>query len=208
MLAARMRMSAVTPLFLEKRDSAISSSATITWPAGVEAGDLAVIWDLADTNFGSPSAVLPSGFTRIGSHLTDADVSTGIYYKICTGGESGSITCMDGGTQDDKILVVFSGGVTSVNVQDVTHSVNTTTRTASASTNNGEVPLIVFGMIYSENSSVTWSSVTAEDEAIDNANVSLSYKIYNIGDTPVDISYLGNSGSGDQGGASFYIECS
>ncbi len=87
--------------------STTSTAATIAWPGGLQAGDVAVLSDVAQ-GFGVVTSVLPSGFTLI------VDCSTGTSflprniesYRILDGSETGNITGMsDVGT--GKWLRIF-----------------------------------------------------------------------------------------------------
>lgn len=88
----------------------VSTGATISWPAGRQVNDLAVLVDMAaNTDSSYPSGVTPSGFSAI----TTADGNSNFLYgrvrvsrKKLVGGESGSLTGMNA-TMNRKILAVW-----------------------------------------------------------------------------------------------------
>ncbi len=91
--------------------SATSTLATITYPAGIQAGDLILLIDRAAGT--TSSLAIPTGFTQIS---TTATVAQNLFpyrvtysYKIATGTETGNITGQDGSTSDAKTMIVFRG---------------------------------------------------------------------------------------------------
>lgn len=94
---------------LSFRASATSTSSTIVIPAGAQIGDLAVLIDQADTNFGPPSQVIPTDWTLIDGNFFN-DVRTVSSYKFLEAGDPGAtITGMNGNNSDCKVMLVFKG---------------------------------------------------------------------------------------------------
>lgn len=88
-----------------------STAAAITAPASINAGDLLV---LIDDALGSPlpTAVVPTGFTQIGTDLNGANTKIIVSYKIADGTEdSSSITGMDGNLADRKVMLQYRADV-------------------------------------------------------------------------------------------------
>lgn len=91
--------------------SATSTTSTITAPSDLQAGDFLLLFDCASTSLSPPTVVTPTGWTALdsqsGTSMTDA-----MSYKIADGTEAGSsITGMNGGYSNRKLLVVFRGNV-------------------------------------------------------------------------------------------------
>lgn len=94
--------------------AASTGSNTVTMPAGIQAGDIAILFDLAqNTTTTQPTAVTPTGWTSISNNA--AGVTFGVRsqssYLVLAGTEGGStITGMAAGTRDTlKRLIVFRG---------------------------------------------------------------------------------------------------
>lgn len=171
-----------------------STSATINYPSGIQAGDLIILSDRADSNSSAnPTNVVPSGFTQI---ITQT-VNTGTFgnnsrlttsYKKADGSESGSITGM-WSTRNYKIILVFRPSqnlnltVGSVVYDDRHNSVlGPFTILASGAAS----PCVVFGHV-SNNTSTPQSSTFSptEDGSVTLAGNLNRYKIYNF--SPQDV---------------------
>lgn len=86
-----------------------STGATITIPAAAKAGDFCFIVDTA-LNSPTPSSVVPSGYTQIGSDLLASSntVKNTLSRKTLSGSDpGGAITGMGGNFVDAKIALVF-----------------------------------------------------------------------------------------------------
>lgn len=88
--------------------SATSSGLSIAWPAGINANDLAVLFDFVSQS-PSPSEVIPTGFTKI-SGVTLGTGRQTVSYKLCTGTETGAITGQNGTSgYIGKVLLILRG---------------------------------------------------------------------------------------------------
>lgn len=127
-------------------DSATSTAATISVPAGLQAGDLMVLSDFALNSGSVPALVVPSGFTNW-INSTTSTLRVAQSYKIAVGDET-TLTGMDGNLIDNKILAVFRGDVA---ISTITASIPTSEATSGdPATQNivataGTLPLIAFG---------------------------------------------------------------
>lgn len=126
--------------------SATSSASTVTAPADLQMGDLLILFDCGSTGGSPPSAVTPSGWTQIDTQA-GTSMRDSMCYKIADGTEaSTSITGINGGYSNRKILAVFRANVPIVRVsvssvsKEITGS-NPTSKTISAS--GGTAPLLV-----------------------------------------------------------------
>lgn len=175
--------------------SAIANAATITWPASVAAGDVAVLFDVAGST--GPAAVTPSGFTNH-VNVTDGFVRNMISSKVCTGSESGSLTGMSSTTMN-KVLLVFRGGATTITPSTFNSQQTAgdpTLQTVAAS--GGVAPLVVLGMAYGSAGSAAFSTASpAFDGTVTTATALLitGYKIYNSAPAnhSIDMNDLGSN---------------
>lgn len=185
------------PATLSFLDSTVSSGSSVTGPAGIQAGDLLVCWDVATD--ASAVALNPlSGFTSI---VTDGDTGNDQYcvlsYKIADGSEaSASISGMNGASSNTKLLMVFRPDVpiSAVNVVDA--SITQTggdPGSESITAGGGVVPLVVLGAYAALSSIDSESFSPAADGEIERqpgsllSNAELLYKIYNSSPANVTI---------------------
>jgi hypothetical protein len=183
--------------------SATSTEHQIIVPASIQAGDLFVIFK-SGFGLGAPATVTPAGFTNI----FNVPSSTGrftAWYKIADGTEAGATLTLDNSLSDRIVLAVFRGNrsIASVRVYDVEAVLTGSdpapqTITAGA----GTPPLIVCGADLDSFSPAPDGSIVA------GASFTVSYKIFNVGDTLVNVTIdRGDAGdANDLGG--FYINCS
>lgn len=92
------------------------NSATVAYPAGIQADDIAIFvqtsWTASGFSPAAPADVIPSGYTSAGTGAVNGGFfnyggwRTSWTYKRLTGGESGSITGMDS-NNDRKVLTIF-----------------------------------------------------------------------------------------------------
>lgn len=178
--------------------SAISTAATITAPATINAGDILV---LADNAIGTvtPSTVVPTGFTSV-VNTNDGIMRQIVSYKIADGTEDGgTITGMNGNQFNAKALLQFrpdtaasSLALSTPNAQ-VTDA-NPTAQNVAAS--GGAVPLIVFAAYCSGGAVSPRTFSPAKDgEVTPDTFLYLAYKIYNSApaNVSVDMDDEGNS---------------
>jgi hypothetical protein len=184
-------------------DSAQSSATTITIPATAQAGDVAILFDVAinpTLNATPPTDVVPTGWTGIiteSGSITRARISR----KILAAGEPGSsITGMNGLSSDDKVMLVFrnTSAITAVSAED--WAVEITTGNPASQTVNASgqtAPLIVFGMAFISGGTGAFSTQSPSfDATITGADedILLGYKIYESSPAnhTVDMNDLGN----------------
>lgn len=180
--------------------------ATVTGPAGITAGDLLVLFDVAHNGSSTnPTKVIPTGFTEIGTAIDTENANRLIMaasYKIADGTEaSASITGMDD-TNERKILLVFrvlTGiAISSVTAEDVEDRSDSLGDPAPLMVNSGsgDPPLIVFGAwcaIISATLTPRTFTPAADGEVGVSTDFYVKYKIYNAEpqDTIVDMDDLG-----------------
>jgi len=135
-----------------------ANATTITAPSEIEADDLLVMIDAAENTASTPTSVVPTGFTQIGSDLESGTTNMKLIasYKIADGTEDGAtITGMSGSRQDGKIIMQFRGDrpIASFSVSTpVTQSVlgNPTAQTIAAS--SGTQPVLAIMAFFDCNS--------------------------------------------------------
>jgi hypothetical protein len=183
--------------------SAGSSGTTITIPADAQAGDVAILFDVAiNTTFNAtpPTDVVPTNWTGIitsSGTITRARISR----KILTAGEPGSsVTGMNGSSSDDKVMLVFRNlsPITSVSAEDWAVEITTGNPASQTVNASGETaPLIVFGMAFIADGTGAFSTQSpAFDATVANGDSDLlvGYKIYESSpaDHTIDMNDLGN----------------
>mgnify|MGYP003440872844 CR=1 FL=1 len=166
-------------------NTATANSATIAWPGGIRAGDLAVLVDEGEnTGAPAPTSVIPSGFTSIADN-TLLSVRTILSYKLLVGTESGNITGMAvASSESNKRLLIFrlQGAISSVVVGTFANVFDANNPAAQTTTLVGLVCPLVY-IAVGGNRTGPASTFTTETPALDNkysdtANV-VGYKIYN-----------------------------
>ncbi|MER8397463.1 hypothetical protein [Mesorhizobium sp. M1348] len=162
----------------------ITSAATIAWPAGLQAGDVAVLAD-AGSGIGAPASVTPTGFTNVVDcpgvvHRLMVD------YKILDGTEAGNIMGISSGIGAGKCLYIYRGNVPITAVVPSTWNSEATTGDPAPQTvlaSPGAPPLVVFGANIGTNGNTTFSTASPAFDATENfgsANFAIAgYKIYN-----------------------------
>ena len=92
-----------------------NNSATINCPASINAGDLLILIQRGDNDNppgGAPADVTPSGWTDVPTTLTDTENRHSVKYKIALGTEdSSSITGVDGGLYDNKVMLQYRADI-------------------------------------------------------------------------------------------------
>jgi hypothetical protein len=195
--------------------SATSTASTITWPATLAAGDLAVMFDSGNSEGPPPTTVVPSGFTSI-INTTDGSFGRMICsYKILTGSESGSLTGMNA-ADNRKAMVIFRGSraIIRVTVADTAGQLGVGIDPAAQTVNaSGQAtPLIVFGAYASANNGTpidprtfTVGGAAAKDGEVNpNQYHYLAWKIYDT--SPADVVVDQQNENGFDGLQSFYLQ--
>jgi len=175
------------------------NSATVDYPAGIRADDVAILLQssyqttpLLSTN--APADVIPSGYTSAGTAGVNAPGGfqgaawrMSYCYKRLTGGESGSITGIDY-NNDRKVLVILrSSGAfktyTITNGSADATGVQSNSNPASAALNwSGKTKPFVFLLGYSSTGAVTSDSLTtysytSYDTTDDQLNLGISLQL-------------------------------
>lgn len=132
-----------------------ASAAALNWPASLQAGDVAVIIQAAQsiTGTGTPVSVVPSGFTLIGETYGVSPVRFRVNAarKILTGSESGTITGMTGNAYSDRTLYVFRPNVPCTLVTHKSYQGEVTAASGDPAlqtvpSGSGSAPLIIMAM--------------------------------------------------------------
>lgn len=209
-VAGAVGAAAVTSLALE--DSALSTGATITGPASIQAGDLLILKDRPSQTGSVPSTAVPSGFSIISNIDNGTTTRVILSYKIADGSEaSATLTGMSSANTSRKELLVFRANspITAVNVQSVNGEFTTgdpSPQTVTAS--GGELPLVVIGS-YATASAIPDPRGMSPDKdgEINSGNQSYTaWKIYN--ESPADVTVDMDDEGTTNILQSCYIECS
>lgn len=168
-----------------------ADTATIDMPGGIASGDFGVFFDVAYNFSGLPTDTLPSGWTRIGTTLTDSGGSAFAYrrfnmaYKVLDGTETTLTGMVGDGLGSAKIVLVFRKDVsltwgTPTDVEAQHDNDGVTDKTV----NVGAAPLIVVGMVEgSGGASITMSPAQAATVSImsSSAYMNAGYLLYGSG---------------------------
>jgi hypothetical protein len=193
-----------TPTSLSYVGSASSTGATITIPATSQAGDIAVLYDVALTSGSTPpTLVTPAGWAN---RVDEASAVTrlAVCTKLLDGSDPGAvITGMNGVDSNDKLMVVFrpDAPINNLAASSFTHELNNadaSPQTISAS--GAAAPVLVIGgcgatgglpVVFSTASPAFDATVTSSS-----GRQTIGYKIYNEGSPPanhtIDIVDLGS----------------
>lgn len=186
--------SPVTTLTFQTSASAVDANA-LTWPT-VAADDIAVIVTAGSGDTFSA----PSGFTQ--AYLQDDGIYYhAIYYKICTGSESGTAMSGAAGAEvNDRIMLVFRPDAppTTIGATNIGHTTQTNANPAAITHTSGSdtPPLVVIGF-FSASTNVTSESFSpASDGSVDASGSFLvaHYKIYNSSPANITVD-MGDEGS-------------
>lgn len=147
LLAARGGANAITSL--SQFATAQSSGTTVAWPASVQNGDLAVLFDFS-TGGSTPTKVVPSNFTEIVLFGTPSSSVSRVVasLRICDGTETGNITGMaSGGIGVGKNLHILRADVPIVSATAAGGQIETTGGNPASQTllsGAGIAPLVNF----------------------------------------------------------------
>ena len=162
--------------------SATSTGSTIVIPSDAAIGDLAILWDAAENDPFSPSAVIPSGWTgmnNIASYTTAIIARTLTNRKNLVSGDPGAtITGMNGNVSNRKLMVVLRpnigiGSTATLNVAEEAIDTAPTDQVKSTQT----TPYVVIGGSYCDVApafSAAWY-----DQQFTNNNLLAGFKIFN-----------------------------
>lgn len=100
--------------------TATSTTAAITWPTGIQKGDLAILWEYVRQSNGG-TYVVPSDFNVIRKSGFNASAEAGSVtsWKILNGTETGTLTGSTGTSAVRKIMGIFRPNAEIQNVQAV-----------------------------------------------------------------------------------------
>ncbi len=113
------------------------STAQVTAPAGIQAGDLLIIMEYGpDVTSNLYTGNIPSGFTKI-CDAENAAVDQRLHYKIAAGSESGTTYTGQTGSNENMWIGVFRGNVPITSVAVVTSWGNKDTTGPSISMQGG-----------------------------------------------------------------------
>lgn len=201
--------------FAFRTSTSNSGSTQITIPSTAQENDVAVFFDRAGANFGSPpSKVTPSGWTTI-PELDQTNASPNpmrlacSYKKLSASDPNTAITGMSDSIMT-KFMLVFrptAGVFNGVTIGDPDSQItdgNPTAQTLTAG--SGTPPLIVIGIgtIYSgSQGGFTTASPAFDDTPISTGSTIIGYKIYNGAPSNHSID-VGDVGDGNYL-ATFYI---
>jgi len=144
--------------------SATSTGSTISWPAGIQAGDIAILVDNAMATGSNPTNVVPGAMTQVDTTTDSAslyNIRRTISRRICTGSESGSMTGLNGSGKNAKTLTILRpnwalGYGSHVGSSVVVSTSNPSARSVSPGVN--VAPLLAVGSKFSDtNGSLTMS---------------------------------------------------
>lgn len=192
-----------------------SSSAAITVPSGVQAGDLLVLQDFALHSGGVPTAVTPTGWTNI-VDTSGTPARLMISYKLADGSEGGTSVTGMGDASNMKCLYIFRGDapatlLTASTPNQQNTGSNPSSQTVSAS--GQTTPLVIIGGYAAVAGTVSPRTFSpAKDGEIEQTSVALlsadtwlAYKIYNS--SPANVSVDMDDESNNYL-ASFYVQMS
>ncbi len=185
--------------------SAGANAATITIPAGAQAGDVAVLFDLAHSTSvaAAPTSVTPANWTLIKE--TNEAVSRGsraiTSYKILAAGEPGSSVTGMNDDREDKVMLVFRGNVAVVTVTPSVWNGESTDgdpASQSVAASGGAAPLVVLGCAGDDNSNASFATASPAFDGTGTAtdlDAIMGYKIYNSApaDHTIDMADLGSN---------------
>lgn len=105
-------------------------SLSVPWPA-VAANDIAYLIVGANS---TPAIGVPTDFTSIGSQVNQAALGTRLFFKRCTGAESGSVSVtLTGGEAAKGVIIVVRGAVETGTPHEAVNSIANAASTVQAS---------------------------------------------------------------------------
>jgi len=199
-LAANLMSVARVTTLSQVLSSTSDVGGTISYPGGVQFGDLAFLCDWSRWNSGTPTKAIPAPFTEI---ITDNNTGTNsqlmsLSYRLLDGAESGALPVSNGTGLDAKVMVVFRGNVP---IRGVTISTPTSSGVASGNpaaqnilASGGTPPLVALGCYGSSGvvnpRTFTVAGSPAKDGEVGEPNDEhcyVAWKIYNSSPANVSI---------------------
>lgn len=170
--------------------SATSTGSTINFPGGIQAGDLIVLCDMAESG-AAPTAVTPSGFSVIANNTTGIRRMM-LTYKKADGTESGALTGMNGSSNNAKVMVIFRGTGAAATITSHDHDGFADGGDPPAQTitsGSGLAPLVAIAG-YGNSSAVTARPFSpAKDGEVGSSGdrCYVAWKIYNTGPSDITV---------------------
>lgn len=170
--------------------SFIASSTTITVPTDAAAGDVAILFN-ACISASTPTDVIPSGWTGIGTN-NNATGRIRSSYKVLVSGDIGATVTGMTATTQNLLMVIFrsqTGTISSLSaVQSLSQpsgSWSTTSVSPTITTSGATLPSLALGFWYGTSVATTASAMTFVT-GISNANILSAYRILNRETTATD----------------------
>jgi hypothetical protein len=185
-------------------DTATSTTNTISYPSGIEVGDLAILCQSASNYPSTIAASTPTGYTFVetsgGGGGGGWNVVMGLYYKVIESGDiDGSVTCVDGSAADHNVIYIIRGSksISSVTIDSNSSITNGNPSTITASSTGMTGPVLAVGMACAQETTATF---TTETPSLTNKQaaepMACGIVLYDEGDTLSDQSV----DKGDQAG--------
>lgn len=186
--------------------SATSASSTITIPATAQAGDVAILYDVANSG-STPTSVTPTGWTAVRSDSATFSRQNSSAAILSASDAGATITGMTGSNWVNKSLIVVRPNIPATAIVaagangEITAS-TPTDQTVSASA--GSIPLVVVAGYTVNGTLGTLTFSPSQDATVSNGIFQrLRYKIYNS--TPADVT-VGMADGGTNWMQSFYLQ--
>ena len=166
-----------------------STISNISYPAGAQAGDLAILIDL-ETAGSAPSLVTPSGYDTLYNNAGSAS-RLAISIKTLTSGDTGAVVGMSGGKSlGGKSLWIYRP---STPLSNVTASSPGFQESVSAPTNqlvsSGALaaPVLVFGVCASNGDVSTYAMSPAQTRETAAEGLKIRFMVKEYNDPPADV---------------------
>lgn len=186
--------------------SETSTASTITIPASAQEGDVAILYDVANSG-STPTSVTPTGWTSIRSDAGSISRQNSSAKVLVAADAGASITGMSGTNWENKTLIVVRPNVPARSFVAAGANGETTSGTPANQTvtaSAGSAPLIVVAGYTISGSFGTLTFSPTQDATVSNGSFQrLRYKIYNS--APADVT-VGMSDAGLNWMQSFYLQ--
>jgi hypothetical protein len=192
-------------------DSVVSQDASsVTAPASVQAGDVLVLYDIAQGPLTVPPTTLPAGFTAISNIATGSgpgSLRSIISYKLANGAEANVSLSGLSGLFVDKVLVIMRRNppASTLTVGGINAQATEADPSAQLVTASGAAPpLVVFGCSTGQSMNQRTMTPPQDGQVTVAATTWVAYKIFNSGPSDVSVD-MGDEGVGNFL-QSFYIQ--
>ena len=150
----------LTSLSLNARvDNPDNSTASVTLPSGINAGDLLIIQEYGPDVSSSVTGNIPSGFSLI-TYAEHAAVDHRVHYKVATGNESQTTVTGQTGSNEDMTVFVFRGDapISSASVSTSGSTSNTDYPSVSITPSTSDPTIVFFGAGSRSSNNVSFQS--------------------------------------------------